>query len=147
MPVPRPREVWPLAVLIVLTCGLGPHVAPLSASADDSLLQPFAPRLPGEAGHAGTDAALPRFLQPLAPADTAPDAIVVGPKQEWIGDSWMRNVDRTSGFENVRVETDAERDFAAAERWRSRFVPAMVVLLVCAVLAAFSLLFTLANRR
>jgi hypothetical protein len=144
---PLPHAAWPLAVLIALTCGLGPHVAPLSASAGDSLLEPSTLRLPGEAGHAGTDIALPRFLQPLTAADTASDAIAVGPKQEWIGDSWMRNVNRTNGFGNVRVKTDAERNFATVDRWRRGFALLSVVLLACAAIASIAVLMTLAQRR
>ena len=148
MPAPRPRAACsPLALLIALTCGLGPHVAPLSASEGDSLLEPSPLRLPGEAGPDGTEIAVPLFLQPLAPVDTASDAIAVGPKQEWIGDSWMRNVDRTNGFENVRVEADAERDFANAERWRRGFAQMAVVLLACAAIASLAVLMTLAQRR
>lgn len=147
MPAPRPRAACsPLALLIAVTCGLGPHVAPLSASAGDSLLEPSPLRLPGEAGPAGTDITLPRFLQPLAPAETASDTIAVSPKQEWIGDSWMRNEDRTTGFENVRVETDAERDFANAKSWRRGFSQLAVVLLFCAAIASLAVLMSLAQR-
>ena len=83
----------------------------------------------------------------MAPADTASHAIAVGPKQEWIGDSWMRNVNRTNGFENVRVKTDAERNFATVDRWRRGFALLSVVLLACAAIASIAVLMTLAQRR
>ena len=71
----------------------------------------------------------------------------MGPKQEWIGDSWMWNLDRTNGIEKVRQETKAERDFATVDRWRRGFAQLSVVLLACAAIASIAVLMTLAQRR
>ena len=151
--VPPPRAAFSAcALLIALACSLGldPQLTAI-VRAGDSLLQPSTLPLPGEPGYAGTDIALPRFLQPLEPADTAPNAIPettgAGQKQPWIGDSWMWHSDRQNGFENVRIETEAERHFAELDWWRRGFARMAVVLLACTAIASFTVLFALALRR
>lgn len=128
------------------------HVLALPfVTANDSLLAPPSLRLPGESGASGVATDVPPFLQPLvtdAPAyGTVPQSPVPSPQRGWTGDAGTPSAGSSERSHKSPLPTDAERDFAAAERWRSRFVPLMVVLVVCATIASVAALITIAQRR
>lgn len=120
-------------------------------TANDSLLTPPSLRLPGESGASGVAIDVPPFLQPLAtdaPAyGTVPQSPVPSPQHGWTGDAGTPSAGSSERSQKSPLPTDAERDFAAAERWRRRFVPLMVVLLVCVTIASFAVLITVAHQR
>ena len=134
------------ALLLVAACGI-----PLSSlMAADSLLQTF-PTLPGESGPPDNVGGLPKFLQPLSEAATAPGNLsqsnATRADQGWVGDSWVWNSDQTNGFERVRIPTAAEEDFALLERWRQRFLRLSLVILACAAIALLAVVIAVAARQ
>ena len=122
-----------------------------SVTANDSLLAQPRLRLPGESGSASVAIDLPPFLEPLArhapvqdavPQTRPPSAL----QPSLTGDSWNRT-SASPSRSNPRLPTDAEQDASELDWLRRGFVRMTVVLLVCAAVAAFAVLFTVANRR
>lgn len=147
-----PRAAARVACTLVLAAAHG--LALPFVTANDSLLAPPSLRLPGESGASGVAIDVPPFLQPLAtdaPAyGTVPQSPVPSPQHGWTGEAGVPSMPSAGSSERSQkspLPTDAERDFAAAERWRRRFVPLMVVLLACVTIASFAVLITVAHRR
>lgn len=123
--------------------------APMAAG--ESLLEPAVPPLPGQTESLGGHDPLPRFLEPLSRADSAP-AVAPSPgptgfEAGWVGDSWMWSVGIASRLDSARLQAAAEQDFATLDWMRRGFARLTVVLLCCAAIASFAVLFTLAQRR
>jgi hypothetical protein len=148
MPHPSPRrDRFPCLLPLIAAYGLGLP----SLIAGDSLLQPFVPRLPGESHSGDIGVEVPPFLQPQTTdtpgQDTGSQAVSPAAQSGWIGDTWISNVPSTNRFDGVHLQTDAERDFAAVDRWRRGFTITVLILLVCAAIASCATLVALAYRR
>lgn len=148
MPHPTPRgDRFPCLILLTAACGLGLP----SLMAGDSLLQPLAPRLPGESHSGDVGVEVPPFLQPRTTDtpghDTGPQIRFPAAQSGWVGDTWIWNVPRTNRFDGVRLQTNAERDFAMVDRWRRGFAITALILLACAAVASCVALVALAYRR
>lgn len=122
-----------------------------SLLAGDSLPEPLPSLIQGVSDPFGPENTLPRFLEPPKAADTAPGAVpppaLIEPTQAWVGDSWMWNVASRNGLDSARLQAAAEQDFSALDWWRRGFAKMTVVLLACAAIGSFAVLFTLAQRR
>ncbi len=94
---------------------------------------------------------VPRFFGPPVPAETASQESDKGSSlpatENWIGDSWIWNDAQANRFDAVRVETEADRDFAEFDWWRRGFARLAVVVLICTAVASLAILFSLAQRR
>jgi hypothetical protein len=145
-PAPRGDRFLRL-FLLTAACGFGFP----SLMAADSLLQPFAPRLPGESSSNDVSVEVPPYLQPrttdTSGHDTGSQTMIPAAQSGWVGDAWTRNAPRTNRFDGVRLQTDAERDFATVDRWRRGFAITALILLACAAVASCVVLVSLAYRR